>query len=63
MTHQQTGGERCAEDFLEVEATLGVELLFPNPPSSEGRPAFQEIKRRRVGTESPGESSPRVPPQ
>jgi hypothetical protein len=36
-------GERFVEDFLEVETTLGVELLFPNPLASEGRPAFQKF--------------------
>ena len=48
-------GERFVEDFLEVETTLGVELLFPNPPASEGRPAFQEFKQRKAGGESPAE--------
>ena len=38
-------GERFVEDFLEVETTLGVELLFPNPPASEGRTAFQGFKK------------------
>ena len=37
-------GEHFAEDFLEVEAASGVELLFPDLPASEGRPAFQEFK-------------------
>ncbi len=41
-------GERLVEDFLEIEAALGVELLFPCPASGEGRPAFQETKRLRT---------------
>ena len=48
-------GERFVEDFLEVETTLGVELLFPSPPATEGRPAFQEFKQPRSGGESPVE--------
>jgi hypothetical protein len=48
-------GERFVEDFLEVETTLGVELLFPNPQASEGRLAFQEIKQPMSGGESPAE--------
>lgn len=44
--------ERFVEDFLEIETTLGVELLFPNPTASEGRPAFQEFKQPRSGGES-----------
>jgi hypothetical protein len=37
-------GERFVDDFLEVETALGVELLFPNPLTSEGTPAFQKFK-------------------
>lgn len=48
-------GDRFVEDFLEVETTLGVELLFPNPPASEGQPAFQGFKQSRSGGESPAE--------
>jgi len=40
-------GDRFFEDMLEVEATLGVELLFIDPSSGELRPAFQELKRQR----------------
>ena len=32
--------DRFVEDFLEVETTFGVELLFPNLPASEGQPVF-----------------------
>lgn len=37
-------GERFVEDFLEIETALGVELLFPNPLTGEGTPAFQKFK-------------------
>src|SRR5207247_2339082 len=40
-------GESFAEDFLEVEAVLGVELLFPVSDLGDRQPAFQEIKRSR----------------
>ena len=39
-------GDRFVEDFLEVENTLEVELLFPNPPAKKGKPAFQDFKKR-----------------
>ena len=41
-------GDRFIEDFLEVETTLGVELLFPNPPSTEKLPAFQKFKQQKI---------------
>ena len=44
-------GERFTEDFLEVEAALRVELLFPDPQTGETRPAFQAFKQRRSGGE------------
>lgn len=37
-------GDQFAEDFLEIEATLGVELLFSDPSAAEGKPAFIELK-------------------
>jgi hypothetical protein len=37
-------GDHFVDDFLEIEATLGCELLFPNPPSNEEKPAFQQFK-------------------
>jgi len=40
-------GDRFFEDLLEVEAALGVELLFTDPSSGEPRPAFQELKQQR----------------
>jgi len=40
-------GEQFVEDFLEIEKTLGIELLFPNPPAGEGQPAFQQFKQRK----------------
>jgi hypothetical protein len=40
-------GDRFIEDFLEVEITLGVELLFPNPSTTERLPAFQELKKQK----------------
>jgi len=40
-------GQQFVEDFLEIEKTLGVELLFPNPPASEGQPAFQQFKKHK----------------
>lgn len=46
-------GDRFVEDFLEVENTLGVELLFPNPPAKIGQPAFQEFKKRPSGGKKP----------
>lgn len=46
-------GDRFVEDFLEVESIVGVELLFPDPPAGEGRPAFREFKRPGSGQVSP----------
>jgi len=40
-------GDRFIEDFLEIETTLGVELLFPNQPETEMQPAFQEHKQQK----------------
>jgi hypothetical protein len=40
-------GDHFAEDFLAIEATLGVEILFPSPPPGAPEPAFRELKRRR----------------
>lgn len=48
-------GERFAEDFLEVEAALGVELLFPAARSKQRRPAFRALKRQRSGGIEGGE--------
>lgn len=48
-------GERFIEDFLEVEATLGVELLFPGPQAGEKQPAFQAFKRQHAGEENRAE--------
>jgi len=45
-------GDRFIEDFLEVETTLGVELLFPNPPATERLPAFQEFKHKKTSGEN-----------
>jgi hypothetical protein len=42
-------GDRFVEDFLEVEAALRTELLFPGPQEGEMRPAFQALKRQRSG--------------
>ena len=42
-------GDRFVADLLEVEATLGVELQFPDPVSGEPRPSFPD-GRRPVGT-------------
>ena len=47
----QVAGAR--EDFLEVEAALGVELLFPDPSVPSGRPAFENVKRKRRQSQSP----------
>lgn len=44
-------GDRFIEDFLEVETTLGVELLFPNSTSTEKLPAFQEFKQQKTDGE------------
>ena len=41
-------GDRFIDDFLDVEATAGFELLFPDPPSGELRPVFLEIKQHRA---------------
>ena len=40
-------GDRFADDFLEIEAAVGVELLFTGPPSGPPVPAFRDLKRRR----------------
>ena len=32
---------------------MGVELLFPNLPASEGRPAFQAYKQREFSEKTP----------
>jgi hypothetical protein len=45
-------GDRFIEDFLEVETTLGVELLFPNPPATEKIPAFQDFKQQKTDGEN-----------
>jgi hypothetical protein len=37
-------GERFVEDLWEVENTLKTELIFRDPLTGEGRPAFQEFK-------------------
>ena len=39
-------GDRFAEDFLEIEATTGVELLFSAEPPGSPQPAFRELKQR-----------------
>lgn len=46
-------GKTFVEDFLEIESTLGVELLFPNPPNSKGRPVFQEFKKPKSSGSNP----------
>lgn len=51
-------GERFIEDFLEVEAALRVELLFPDPQTGETRPAFQALKQRRSGGGGRGATNP-----
>jgi hypothetical protein len=48
-------GERFVEDFLEVETILGTQLLFPDPLTGDGRPAFKEFKQLRSSEESPAE--------
>lgn len=40
-------GDRFVEDFLEIEAAAGVELLFASAtPGAPPQPAFRERKRR-----------------
>jgi hypothetical protein len=39
-------GARFAEDFLEIEAIVGVELLFSTKPPGSPQPAFREHKQR-----------------
>jgi hypothetical protein len=39
-------GDRFVEDFLEIEVTVGVELLFSAQPPGSPQPAFHELKRR-----------------
>jgi hypothetical protein len=46
-------GERFARDLLEIEAAVGVELLFSGPLAGELRPAFQELKRQQPGGHEP----------
>ncbi len=43
-------GEHFVEDLLEVERTLKVELLFPEPQGGEERPAFPEFRQAKSGT-------------
>ena len=38
-------GDRFVDDFLEIEATVGVELLFSAGPPGAREPAFREHKR------------------
>jgi hypothetical protein len=38
-------GDRFTEDFLEIEATVGVELLFSSESPGGPRPAFRERKQ------------------
>jgi hypothetical protein len=37
---------------LEVETTLGVELLFPNSPATERLPAFHDFKQQKTDGEN-----------
>jgi hypothetical protein len=53
-------GERFVEDFLEVETILGAELLFPDPLTGDGRPAFKEFKQPGSSGESPAEPDAEV---
>jgi hypothetical protein len=39
-------GDRFVDDFLEIEATVGVELLFSAGSPGAREPAFREHKRR-----------------
>jgi hypothetical protein len=38
-------GGAFIEDFLEIETTVGFQLLFPDPVTHEGRPAFHKLKQ------------------
>jgi hypothetical protein len=40
-------GDRFVDDFLELETSIGVEMLFPSAPPGQDRPAFEAIKRER----------------
>jgi hypothetical protein len=53
-------GERFVEDFLEVETILGTQLLFPDPLTGDGRPAFKGFKQPGSGGESPAEPDAEV---
>ena len=37
-------GDHFVDDFLEIEATLGCELLFCNSTESKGKPVFKKFK-------------------
>jgi hypothetical protein len=39
-------GDRFVDDFLEIEATVGIELLFSAGSPGAREPAFREHKRR-----------------
>jgi len=39
-------GDRFVEDFLEIEAAVGVELMFPTVPPGSSAPAFRDRKQR-----------------
>lgn len=40
-------GNHFIEDFLEIEMTLGIELLFPDKDNNKLRPVFQDYKANK----------------
>ena len=43
-------GDHLIDDLLEIEKTMGVEMIFDNYPGRPPGPAFVEIKKQRAFT-------------
>ena len=49
-------GERLIEDLIEIESTLGFEILFPDRQTGELRPAFQAYRQNPALTQGVGKN-------